>query len=144
MPIQASRSIISLLAMGYGPWLKEVRTAKNVSQLRLAELMTAHGYTVSNGAISNIEREYYKKDEDTGKPKRKFVIAAAEVLGEDVNKALKIAGYDAEDDDGWFKGLEGLSPEKKKLAKRQIRAIIDALAEEPEPDIDYADDEPLT
>ncbi len=132
--------------MSFGKWLRARRKHRGLSQERLAELITAHGHKVSSGSVSNIEREYDRTvDGLPTKPRRAFVEIAAIVLDEDPNEALLLAGYSPKDDqvtpNGFFKGIERLTPERQELARRQIRAIIDSLAEEEDFNTDYIDDE---
>lgn len=62
------------------------------------------------------------------------------------NKAIQLAvglrtmSAGAGDYGDLFKGMEDLSPERQVVARKQIRAIIDALSEE-DHDTDYIDDE---
>lgn len=76
------------------------------------------------------------------KPKKENVILLATALEADVDEALKIAGYAPinavvfdEETVGLFKQKEKLSPAKQRLVNRQLKAIIEALAEEE--DFDY-------
>jgi transcriptional regulator with XRE-family HTH domain len=50
-----------------------------------------------------------------------------------------LAGLSEDEDDGLFKGLEKLSPDNQRLARRQIKAIIDSLAEQ-EHEFDYIEE----
>ncbi|CAN5354673.1 hypothetical protein BH10ACI2_BH10ACI2_00220 [soil metagenome] len=73
-----------------------------------------------------------------------MVVSLAEALGRDVDDALMLAGHAPIadfDNDGLFSGLKKLSPEKQRLAKRQMKMIIDTLAEEDDHDTDYIGDE---
>ena len=79
------------------------------------------------------------------RPRRENVIKLASALKQDINEALLLAGHapkDVEDTNGYFKGLDKLPLDKQKIAKRQIRAIIDALAEKEftDEDFNYIDD----
>jgi hypothetical protein len=56
---------------------------------------------------------------------------------------MKRAGFssvDNSDPDGLYSGLNRLTPERQQLAKRQIKAIIESLSAEDEPDTDYITD----
>lgn len=116
-------------AMAYSSYLKSKREAAGFSQQKLADLITARGHKVSAGNVSNIERAYYKRqDGSETQPDKMFVILAAEILGDDVNRALRQADYSVRDD--FAERLESLSPERRVLALRQINAILDSLTEE--------------
>lgn len=68
----------------------------------------------------------------------------AKALGWDLNEALLAAGYaprNGNSDPGLFKGIERLTPEKRRIAEIQVRAIIDALSEDDNPDTDYIEEE---
>lgn len=81
-------------SMSYGEFLKRTRREAGLSQLRLAELVSSKGHRMSAGAISNIERDYYKKlDGSPIQPHKRFVVLAAEICGVDVNEALREADY---------------------------------------------------
>lgn len=78
-----------------------------------------------------------------GQPKAELVIKLARLFGRDVDQALMIAGHapiGQPSEEGLFSGFEKLSPEMKRIARRQIQAIIDLLAEQDEVDTDYIED----
>jgi transcriptional regulator with XRE-family HTH domain len=80
--------------MAYSTYLRNKRESKNLSQQKLADLITARGHNVTAGSISNIERAYYKRqDGSESQPDKMFVILAAEVLEDDVDAALVEADY---------------------------------------------------
>ncbi len=80
--------------VAFSTYLKQKRKLAGLSQEKLAERISARGYTVTAGAISNIERAYYRKaDGSESQPTKQFVILAAEVLGADINEALTQADY---------------------------------------------------
>jgi hypothetical protein len=54
--------------------------------------------------------------------------------------AADIAPINKTTDDGLYKGLNELPPDRQELARRQIRAIIESLSVK-EQDTDYIDDE---
>jgi hypothetical protein len=62
----------------------------------------------------------------------------------DINTGLRmVVGMEQDDfSDGFFAGYEKLSEDRKKLAKKQIAAIIDTLSEQEftDKDFDYIDD----
>lgn len=124
----------------FGQWLLRCRKERGWTQKFLHEKSG-----VSESYISTLERS--QPHSITGaklRPEPDKVELLAKALGENVDQALIIAGYSPNNETtGYFKGLEKLSPEKQKIAKRQIRAIIDALAEEEftDEDFDYIDDE---
>lgn len=77
-----------------------------------------------------------------GQPNAQLVIDLAKLFHQDVDTALIKGGHapiGRTEENGLFSGLEKLSPERQRLAKRQIRAIIDSLAAEEEHDTDYID-----
>lgn len=127
----------------FGKWLKRQRKEKGVSQLDVAKgAILPDGTTVTDAYISRIEREVDKdKYGQPTKPDRHLVVSIAKFLNVDASEALNKAGFSSENEElnGWFKGLEKLSPEDQKRAKRQIRAIIDSYIddEEKEEDFDY-------
>lgn len=126
--------------MKISDWLKIYRKQSKVSQKELAEKVTALGHQITDTQISNYEREYDKdKDGNPTRPPERFVEFAAQVLNRPIEEARTAAGYSNKNDaPGFFSGIEKLSPEKQILAKRQIKAIIDSLADE-EHDFDYGD-----
>ena len=81
----------------FGELLKQKRRAVKMSQETLAEMISARGHSISNGSISNIERNYYlRKDGSPARLERDFVVYAAEVLGSDVNEFLTAANLSLE------------------------------------------------
>lgn len=89
---------------------------------------------LSRSAVSALANA--KKQPLTNKPsqpKAETAISLAKALREDVDKVLLLAGHaplESSETSGWFKGLDKLSPDDQKRAKRQIRAIIDSYLEE--------------
>ncbi len=74
-------------------------------------------------------------------PKSETVIKLAEALGEDPNQALLLAGHAPRTNTsgGQFRNYSKLSSKMKKVADKQIEAIIESLAAIDEPDTDYGD-----
>lgn len=130
--------------MNYGKRLRALREERGLSQDRLAELITSRGHRVSGANLSIIERSYDRtKDGSPTRPNRRIVELAAEILNDDVNAALFDAGYSpitGESESGFYSGFSKLPPDKQRVARRQIKAIIDALAEDDDPDTDYIDE----
>jgi transcriptional regulator with XRE-family HTH domain len=134
--------------MKYGDRLRQKRVAKGLSQERLAELIAGRGHQTTGANISMIERGYDKrKDGEPTKPNKRFVELAAEILNDDVDEALMDADYAPRDQTryraqpGFYKGYYELPEDRRQLAERQIKAIIDSLAEEEDPDTDYIQDD---
>lgn len=118
----------------FGSWIRERREAQHFSQAGVAERAGVDRQTI------------YRIEAGQSGTKRDTVIAIANALSLDKGDALKRAGFaladnDDSDPEGFYAGIKKLSPEKQKIAKRQIKAIMDALVEEENPDTDYIDDE---
>lgn len=113
----------------FGQFLKERRDTLHLTQGGVA-------------AKAGLDRQqYYRIENGLSGTKRDTVIALAEALKLSAREALEKAGFAAEaEPNGLYSGLEKLSPERQELAKRQIKAIIDSLAEEENPDTDYIQD----
>lgn len=85
--------------MHFGEWLRSARKAANLTQDRLAELVTARGAKISAGYISNLERAYdTNQDGSPSRPSESIVNAIAVVLGQPLNTARLAAGYAPIDD----------------------------------------------
>lgn len=117
----------------FARWLKDAFSESSFKSF--SELGNEIGY--SRSTISSLASA--KEQTATGKasrPKRKTVIALAEALAKDVNEALLIAGHAPiiEDGDelinGFWDGYYSLSEKDKRLARRQIKAIIRSFHEE--------------
>jgi transcriptional regulator with XRE-family HTH domain len=147
--ILAVKFFFSIKYMNYGKRLRSKRLAKNLSQERLAEMVTSRGHTITGANISIIERGYDKrKDGEATRPHRRFVEIASELLGDDVDQALMDADYAPihrphSTDEGLFSGLHRLSEEDQRRARRQIKAIIESYEGEEQGDenYDYIEDE---
>lgn len=126
--------------MEYGDRLRHTRKAKNLTQEELAEKISAHGHQVTGAYISMIERGYDRKlDGEPSRPKRKFVELAAELLEDDVDEALIDADYAPNSrnfEEGLYAGWKRLPKDRQELARRQIKAIIDSLADDSDTDDD--------
>jgi hypothetical protein len=131
--------------MSYGPYLRSIRKAARLSQVKLADEITKRGHPVTDANISMIEREYDRRsDGSPTQPNKTFVILAAEICGADVNASLVEADYaplDSADPDGLYAGLNKLPPDVRPFAKRQIKALMETFATEEHPNTDYIDDE---
>lgn len=135
--------------MNFGERLKMMRKASGLTQEELAGKISARGFTTSASYISMIERIYDRRaDGQPTRPARQFVEYASEILGDDVNEALMDADYAPRDrelfkemDEGLYRGIRELPPHLRPIAKQQVRAVIEALAQIDQPDIDYIDDE---
>lgn len=127
-----------VVMFNFGKTVHEERKSRGWTQ---SELAKKSGVSVSY--ISTIERE--QPHSQTGaklRPEPEVIKGIAKALDLDIDDALIYYGYAPEkksETDGWFKGLDKLSPEDQKRAKRQIRAIIDSYIddEEKEEDFDY-------
>lgn len=104
-----------------------------------AEIGTSHS-TLSRLAGAKSQTLTMKPSQ----PKPELVIRLATLFGKDVNEALMVAGHaplSSLDEEEWFyRDFNNLPAEKKKLARRQVKAIINALAADADPDTNYIDD----
>lgn len=68
-----------------------------------------------------------------GQPSADLVIRLAEIFRKDVDDALMKGGHAPinrrRDEDGLYSGYDELPPDRKQLARRQIRAILASLAD---------------
>lgn len=119
----------------FGGWL---RTKINESDISNAELARRVG--VSPTYIGNLLRDY-SPNSKTGsiRASEPVIEAIAKALNASLDEARLAAGYAPRNEEttGWYKGLEKLSPEDQKRAKRQIRAIIDSYIDDEEKDEDF-------
>ena len=119
--------------MDYGDRLREKRKAKHLTQEELAEKISARGHQITGAYVSMIERGYDRKiDGEPSRPKRKFVELAAEILDDDIDEALTDADYAPNNrnfEEGLYAGWKKLPKDRQELARRQMKAIIDSLAE---------------
>lgn len=110
----------------FGQWFQSERERCHKTQEDISRETGLHIKTVSR--IEN------------GEPtKRSTVIKLALSINADEKLALNKAGFDvpSNENNGWYKGLDKLSPEDQKRAKRQIRAIIDSYIDDEEKDEDF-------
>lgn len=117
----------------FGAWVRDQRETRHLSQQGAADR-------------AGIDRQqWYRIESGKSGTKRDTVIAIANALSVAVPEALRRAGFgdpEAEfSDAGFFKGLEKLSPEHQAAVKRAVRAMIDTLAADDNPDTDYISDE---
>lgn len=128
----------------FGQWLRRKRLNRDLTVVQVAERAG-----ISKQYVSMLERSPLHPV--TGKPVQPAldkVEALAKALGADAEEARIVAGYDPSPDsepvntEGLFKGLDRLTPDQRRLAEKQIRAIIDAIADEPmsDEDFNYIDD----
>jgi transcriptional regulator with XRE-family HTH domain len=117
----------------FGGWIRKQREDQHLSQSGVA----------SRAGIDR--QQVYRIEAGISGTKRDTVIAIATALSLNKDETLKRAGFagafSTDDPEGFYAGLSKLSPDAQRIAKRQIKAIIDALAEEENPDTDYIDDE---
>ena len=123
--------------MNFGNFLRQIRKEAGLSQERLAELITASGHQVTAGAISNIERGYYKrKDGGETQPNKNLVILAAKVCNADVNTALIEADYAPVQPDmsdvsiQFFKEMSELTPEQQQRVMDFAHTLIAGIKNE--------------
>ncbi len=114
--------------MNFGAWLREHRINQGLFQSDVAKRA---GVSVSY--VSTLERT--QPHSISGKdvsPTREKIMALAKAVGGSVDEALKLTGYASTDTDafGLASELSKLPPDRQELAKRQIKAIIDSLADE--------------
>lgn len=134
--------------VSFGDLVKNKRSLANLTQEGLAK-----NADIAKSYVSTIETS--RPHSVTGaisQPARDVVIRIVEALNKalktqgekliDLNQALILAGYAPQETEetGWFKGLEKLSPDDRKRAKRQIRALIDSYLEEIEENGDDDED----
>ncbi len=126
------RKLLVYRLMTFGEWLRKKLPESNISNAELARRVG-----VSPTHIGNLIRDYSpnKRTPGPSRPSEDVVEAIAKALNQPVDEARRAAGYSS-DDDGLFSGLEKLSPERQKLAKQTIRALIDSLAAQDELDTD--------
>lgn len=131
------RDVPEFNAIRFGAWLRGKREDIRFSVTELAEMAG-----MSKQYLSRLERaeEQLLTNKPT-QPALDKVENLAKALGVNVNDAREMAGYERTDEsNGLYKGMDKLSPDQQRLAKRQIKAIIDSLAEQ-DHDFDYIDDE---
>jgi transcriptional regulator with XRE-family HTH domain len=124
----------------FGPWIQSERELAGVSQQKVASKADIHVIQVSRieNGHSGIKRETLER-----------LVNAINELSDgykvDLNEALRRAGYASADQDayGLSSGMDRLSPERRLIAQRQIKAIIDALSEDEISDTDYTEGIPF-
>jgi len=132
--IQMQKNNTEQMWFEFGSWIKSIREAARLSQAGAANR-------------AGIDRQqWYRIENGLSGSKRETVIAMAKAVSVNIDEALTRAGFAAIDEpehdpEGLYHGLDKLSPEMRKLAIKQVRGIMDALAEEEDPDTDYIDDE---
>lgn len=120
------------LWLEFGQWLKQQRENARLSQ----------GKAASRAGIDR--QQWYRIESGKSGTKRDTVISIATALDLSVQEALRRAGFgslEEPEEEGFYSGFKNLPPEKKALARRQLKAIIEALAAEEDPDTNYIDDE---
>ncbi len=125
--------------LAFGTWLQRERELAEVSQADAAKATPIHVIQ-----LSRIENGHSGVKAGTLESLVEAINKQSTGHKVDIEIAFRKAGFFRENDDteGLFSGLEKLSPEKQRLAKRQIRMIIESLADEEVFDTDYiADDE---
>ena len=108
------------LKRSFGRWLKEKREETHFSQ----------GGAAQRAGIDR--QQWYRIENGLSGTKRDTVIAIARALSLPADEALARSGFastQAETEEGLFSGIDKLTPERQKLAKKQIRAIIDSLVD---------------
>ena len=124
--------------LAFGSWFKTERERAGVSQGVVAKNTPIHVIQ-----LSRIENGHSGVKPDT----LERLVAAVNKISTghriDLGTAMRRAGFFVPDgkNEGLFSGLDSLTPEKQKLARRQIRAIIDTLVEEDDLDTDYIEEE---
>lgn len=77
----------------FSDYLKAKRLAAKLSQQKLADKISALGYTVSNGKISYYETNAAEKKGWTGRPPEDFLPYLSQALNLDLNEVRREAGY---------------------------------------------------
>lgn len=136
---ECERKLFVYSNMTFGEWLRKKINATGMSNAAFARQVG-----VSSTYIGNLLRDYSPNMTSTRSPRpsEPVIESMATALGVPLNEARLAAGYAPIGDDtveGFFSGLERLSPEQQRIAKRQIRAIIDSFMDESELDTDYID-----
>lgn len=126
--------------MTFGEWLRD-----NLNNLGISNAELARRVEVSPTYIGNLVRDYSPNmtSKRLPRPSEEVVEKIAKACKVPVNEARLAAGYapiGEETELGLFSGLEKLTPERQKIAKKQIRAIIDSLVDSDEHDTDYIND----
>ena len=123
---------------GFGKWFKPIVEATDLKKKAIAE--KAGIDPVSFSRILNGEH-------GTAKQTAIDLINAVNELAvrqvADMETGLRlIAGIEPPDDEiaGIFRDLNNLPPERKRIAKQQMKAIVDAMKEKPDFDFDYIED----
>lgn len=116
--------------MTFGEWL---RIKVNASRMSNAEFARRTG--VSATYVGNLLRDYSPnmRSARAPRPSEPVIERMAIALGVPLNEARQAAGYSTlggDDEDGLFAGFNDLPADRKQLARRQIRAIIDSLADD--------------
>ena len=118
----------------FGAWLQRERELAEVSQTQVATAADIHVVQ-----LSRIENGHSGVKRDTLKSLIDAINAKSTGHKISLRVAFNKAGFaipeDLEmDEDGLFSALDKLTPEMQTIAKRQIRAIIDSLVAQEEPD----------
>lgn len=115
----------------FGQWLKQRREAAGYNRTELAARARTTKATISLYELDKVDQ-----------PRKAVVDNIAKALHVPLDEARIAAGYmpNSEimgDPEGFYRDFDKLSPDARRLAKKQIKAIIEALAEEDDPDLDY-------
>jgi len=114
--------------MTFGQWLRQKLNDKRMSNAELARRVH-----VSPTYVSNLVRDYSPNmiSNRAPRPGEDIVERIARALGAPLDEARLAANYAPRSvEDGIFSGLDKLSPKMQRVAKAQIRAIIDSLQSE--------------
>ena len=122
------RKLFVYMDMTFGEWLR-----KNLNDRGISNAEFARRVDVSGTYIGNLVRDYSPNmtSARAPRPSEAVVAAMAKALEVPLNEARLAAGYapiGEETNEGLFSGIEKLSPERQKVAKQTIRALIDSLA----------------
>lgn len=125
----------------FGAWFRPIVEASGLKQKAIAAEADIDQVSLSrilNGA------QGVAKETAMNLARAINTLAGREVANEDtairLAVGLKAEGQASTADDGFFSGLDKLSPERREIARKQVRAIIDALVEE-EHDTNYINDD---
>ena len=126
--------------MTFGDWLRQ-----QIKESGFSNAEVARRAGVSPTYIGNLVRDFSPNTKDgKGRPSEEVVADIAKAFGANTDDARLAAGYAPLEDAsarGLHRGYDKLSPRLRRVADKQIDAIIESLAAIDDDDFDYIDDE---